>query len=118
MLALVLACVGLYGLLSFEVTRQTREIGIRMALGSRRSDLVWLVVSHGMALVLLGTAAGIAAALALGRLLTSLLYGVKPSDPASLIGSAVLLVTVALTGAFIPARRTTRVDPMVALRCE
>jgi predicted permease len=118
MLALVLACVGLYGLLSFEVARRTREIGIRMALGSRRSNLVWLVVSHGMVLALLGTVTGIAAALALGQLLTKLLYGVKPSDPVSLIASAVLLIAVALAGAFIPARRATRVDPMVALRCE
>ena len=97
-LALVIACVGLYGLLSFEVVRRTREIGIRMALGSRRSNLAWLVVSHGMALVLLGTVTGIAGALALGRVLTGLLYGVKPSDPASLIASAVLLIAVALAG--------------------
>lgn len=117
-LALVIACVGLYGLLSFEVVRRTREIGIRMALGSRRSNLAWLVVSHGMALVLLGTVTGIAGALALGRVLTGLLYGVKPSDPTSLIASAVLLIAVALAGAFMPARRATRVDPMVALRCE
>ena len=115
-LALVLACVGLYGLLSFEVARQTREIGIRMALGSRRADLVWRVVSHGLGLVVVGAVVGIASSLALGRLLTSLLYGVKPADPLSLIVSAVLLVASALAGAFMPARRATRVDPMVALR--
>jgi ABC-type antimicrobial peptide transport system permease subunit len=89
-----------------------------MALGSRRSNLILLVVSHGMVLVLLGTVTGIAAALALGRVLTRLLYGVKPSDPGSLIASMVLLIAVALAGAFMPARRATRIDPMVALRCE
>ncbi|MGH9524955.1 MAG: ABC transporter permease [Terriglobales bacterium] len=117
-LALLLACVGLYGLLSYEVSRQTREIGIRMALGSRASNLLWLVVSRGMALVLAGMAAGIAASLVLGRLMTSLLYGVEPADPASLIAAALLLSAVALAGAFVPARRATRIDPMVALRYE
>ena len=117
-LALLLACVGLYGLLSFEVARRTREIGIRVALGARQANLLWLVVSQGIVLVLLGTATGIAAALALGQMLSKLLYGVNPGDPASLIASAVLLIIVGLAGAFVPARRATRVDPMVALRCE
>src|SRR5205807_3458669 len=104
-LALVLACIGLYGLLSYEVTRRTREIGIRMALGARRPDLIRLVVWQGVALALAGTAAGVAAALAIGRLLTKLLFGVKPSDPVTLVGVVVLLVAVALIAAFVPARR-------------
>ena len=116
--ALLLACIGLYGLLSYEVTRRTREIGIRMALGARRADLIRLIVWQGVALALAGSVAGVAAALAISRLLTKLLYGVKPSDPVTLIAVMLLLVTVALVAAFLPARRATMVDPMVALRCE
>jgi ABC-type antimicrobial peptide transport system permease subunit len=118
LLALLLSCVGLYGLLSYEVTRRTREIGIRMALGARRSDLIRLVVWQGVALALAGTAAGVAAALGIGRLLTKLLFGVKPSDPVTLAAVVVLLIAVALIAAFVPARRATTVDPMIALRYE
>ena len=117
-LALVLACVGLYGLLSYEVSRRTREIGIRMALGARRLSLIRLIVWQGAALALVGTAAGVAAALGIGKLLTKLLYGVKPSDPVTLVVVTVLLLVVALAAAFTPARRATTVDPMVALRYE
>jgi ABC-type antimicrobial peptide transport system permease subunit len=117
-LALVLACVGLYGLLSYEVTRRTREIGIRMALGARRADLIRMVVWQGIALALVGTAVGLGAALAIGRLLKSMLYGVKPSDPVTLLGVTVLLAAVALFAAFVPARRATTVDPVIALRYE
>ena len=116
--ALLLACIGLYGLLSYEVTRRTREIGIRMALGARRADLIRLVVWQGVGLALAGTVLGLAAALALGRLLTKLLFGVKPSDPATLLAVMLLLVAIALLAAFLPARRATRVDPIIALRCE
>jgi predicted permease len=116
--ALLLACIGLYGLLSYEVTRRTREIGIRMALGARRADLIGLVVWQGVALAVGGTAVGLAAALGIGRLLTKLLYGVKPSDPVTLLAVMLLLVAVALVAAFVPARRATMVDPMIALRCE
>jgi predicted permease len=117
-LALVLACVGLYGLLSYEVTRGTREIGIRMALGAQRYDLIRLVVWRGIVLALVGTAAGIAAAIVLGRLLTTMLYGVKPSDPVTLVVVTLLLIVVALIAALVPARRATTVDPIVALRQE
>jgi predicted permease len=117
-LALVLACVGLYGLLSNEVTRWTREIGIRMALGARRADLVRLVVWQGIALALVGTIVGIAAAIGVGRFLTSLLYEVKPADPVTLVSVTALLIFVALLAAFVPARRATTVDPMIALRYE
>lgn len=116
--ALLLACIGLYGLLSYEVTRRTREIGIRMALGARRGNLIRLVVVQGIAVALIGAAVGVAAALAVSRLLTKLLFGVKPGDPATLVAVMLLLVTVALLAAFLPARRATKVDPMIALRCE
>jgi len=114
----LLACIGLYGLLSYEVTRRTREIGIRMALGARRTDLIRLVVWQGVGLALAGTALGLGAGLAIVRLLTKLLFGVKPTDPVTLFAVILLLVTVALFAAFLPARRATMVDPMIALRCE
>jgi len=118
LLALLLACIGLYGLLSFEVTRRTREIGIRMALGAQRADLIGMVVAQSIALVLAGSAIGVSAAILLGHLTTKLLYGVKPGDPVTLLSVALLLILVALAAASIPARRTTTVDPMIALRCE
>jgi predicted permease len=117
-LALLLACIGLYGLLSYEVTRRTREIGIRMALGAPPVDLVRMVVSQGIVLACIGTAVGIVAAIAIGHLLTKLLFGVKPRDPITLITVTALLVGVAFVAALIPARRATKVDPMVALRYE
>jgi predicted permease len=117
-LALLLACVGLYGLLSYEVTRRTCEIGIRMALGAQRADLVRLVVLRGFALALTGTAIGIAAAFGVGRLLSTLLFGVKAGDPITMVVVTLLLVVVAMLAAFVPARRATTVDPMIALRYE
>ena len=118
LLALVLACVGLYGLLSYEVSRRTREIGIRMALGAQESDVLRLVVKQGFALALVGAAVGIGAALGVTRYLTSMLYGVRPNDPLTIAIVAVLLWLVALAACYIPARRATRVDPLVALRYE
>ena len=118
LLALVLACVGLYGLLSYEVSRRTREIGIRMALGAQGRDVVHLVVKQGLMLALVGTAAGIAVALAVTRYLTSMLYGVHANDPITIAAVAALLCLVALAACYIPARRATRVDPLVALRYE
>jgi ABC-type antimicrobial peptide transport system permease subunit len=118
LLALLLACIGLYGLLSHETTRRTRELGIRMALGARRADIFRMVVSQGIALAAAGTALGLAVAVATGHLLGSFLYQVKPSDPVTLIAVTLLVTIVATVATFVPARRATLVDPNVALRCE
>jgi predicted permease len=118
LLALVLACIGLYGLLSYEVSRRTREIGIRMALGAQEGDVLRLVVKQGFALAVMGAAVGIGVALGVTRYLTSMLYGVHANDPVTIGAVAVLLGLVALAACYIPARRATRVDPMVALRYE
>jgi predicted permease len=118
LLALVLACIGLYGLLSYEVSRRTREIGIRMALGAQERDVLRLVVKQGLALAVVGAVVGIGVALGVTRYLTSMLYGVHANDPVTIGAVAVLLALVALAACYIPARRATRVDPMVALRYE
>jgi len=118
LLALVLACLGLYGLLSYEVSRRTREIGIRMAVGAQSHNVVRLVLTKAVVLIFAGAVAGIAAALGITRLLTSFLFGVKASDPITLASVIVLLTAVALAACYIPARRATKVDPLVALRYE
>jgi predicted permease len=117
-LALALACIGLYGLLSYEVTRRTREIGIRMALGAQRDQVLKLVVRQGIVLTTVGAILGAAAASGVTRYLASLLYGVRPVDPLTFGAVVMLLLIVALAACYIPARRATRVDPMVALRYE
>jgi len=117
-LALILACIGLYGLLSYEVSRRTREIGIRMALGAGQRDVLRMVVEEGLELTIAGAVFGVAAALAVTRYLGSILYGVHPGDPVTLIVAAAILMIVALAACWIPARRAARVDPMVALRYE
>ena len=104
--------------MAFLVSQRTREIGIRKALGAQTNDVLGLVIRQGMALVVVGLVVGLALALALTRLLAGQLYGVSATDPATFAAIALLLATVALVACWIPARRATKVDPMVALRCE
>jgi putative ABC transport system permease protein len=117
-LAVVLAAIGLYGVIAYSVTQRTREIGVRMALGARRADVLWLVLREGLLLAVFGTLLGLALALALTRFLNSLLFEVKTNDPVILVSLAFGLLLVSLLASYIPARKATKVDPMVALRYE
>ncbi len=116
--ALLLAGIGLYGVMVFGVTQRTREIGVRVALGAQRGDVLRLVMRHGMLLVGIGLAIGTAAALALGRIVAGLLYGVTPADPPTMLTVAVFLAAVAMVATYLPARRAARVDPIAALKTE
>jgi ABC-type antimicrobial peptide transport system permease subunit len=114
--ALLLAGLGIYGVISYLVSERTHEIGIRLALGAPRQSILRMVLRQGLRLALAGAAVGLACALMVSHLMAGLLYGVSPTDPLTFAGVAVLLIGVALLACYIPARRAIRVDPLVALR--
>jgi predicted permease len=118
MLALILAAVGIYGVISYSVAQRTREVGIRMALGAQTTDVLKLVVRDGLKLVVIGVVVGLVGAFMLSRLLTTLLFGVTPTDAITYVTVALGLIGVALAACYIPARRAAKVDPLVALRFE
>jgi ABC-type antimicrobial peptide transport system permease subunit len=117
-LALLLASVGLFGLMSYSVAQRTNEIGIRMALGAQYRDVLRLVMTESMVLVIVGVGLGLAAALAASRLVTSLLYGLAPTDLTTMLAAMAVLITVSTVAGYLPARRAARVDPLVALHYE
>jgi ABC-type antimicrobial peptide transport system permease subunit len=117
-LALVMACAGIYGVISYLAGQRTHEIGVRMALGAGRREVLGMILSEAARMALLGVAIGLVATLALTRLMTKLLFGISAHDPLTLVAVASLLTLVALAACYIPARRATKVDPMVALRYE
>src|SRR5262249_43320590 len=118
LLALLLAALGLYGLLAYNVAQRTRELGLRMALGAQQRDLLRMVVKNGLKLTAVGIAFGIAGGLALTRFLASLLFGVTPTDPSTFMAVGIVLFIAAFAASYVPALRATRVDPVVALRYE
>jgi len=117
-LALLLASMGLFGLMSYNVARRTNEIGIRMALGARREDVIAMVMRESMLLVAIGITIGVVAAIAAGRFVAALLYGLAPTDVVTMTAAGLLMVVVSALAGFVPARTASRVDPMIALRYE
>jgi len=118
LLALLLATVGIYGVLAYSVAQRTQEVGIRKALGASRASVLGLIVKQGMTLVGIGVCIGIVGALGLARLMASLLFGVKASDPLTFVAATLVLSAVAFVATYLPARRATAVDPVVMLRYE
>jgi len=118
LLAVFMACIGLYGIMSYTVVRRTREIGLRMALGARQSGVLWLVIREVLILAGAGIAVGIPLALASARLIEAFLYGLKPTDSVSIVLATTLMLGVAILSGYLPARRASRIDPMSALRYE
>jgi putative ABC transport system permease protein len=116
--ALTLAAVGIYGIVAYSVSQRTHEIGVRLALGAQRRDVLAMVVSEGMTMTAIGTVAGIGAALALTRVMSSLLFGIGAADPITFTAIPIALLLVALAACYLPARRATRVEPVTALRQE
>jgi ABC-type antimicrobial peptide transport system permease subunit len=116
--AVILACAGLYGLLAYTVSRQTSEIGVRLALGAERRAMLWMVLQQCLVLAAVGTAAGVASAFVMGRLAANLLYQVSSADPLAIAGAAASMLAVAVCAGLVPAWRASRVDPLIALRSE
>jgi ABC-type antimicrobial peptide transport system permease subunit len=118
LVAVFLSCIGIYGVMSYVVTRRTNEIGIRMALGAGRPNLLWMVLREILLLVSIGVVIGVPVTLAGDRLVSNMLFGLSPADPLTVVGATVLLLIVAAIAGYLPARRASRIDPMVALRYE
>lgn len=117
-LGLLLACIGLYGVMAYTVSGRTREIGVRMALGAQRTQVLGMVLREAMKLVLIGIVTGIPLALLVSRVFASMLFGLSPTDPVSMLVVVAVLATIATIAGLVPARRATKIDPMVALRYE
>jgi ABC-type antimicrobial peptide transport system permease subunit len=118
LLAVFLSCIGIYGVMSYVVTKRTNEIGIRMALGAQRTGVLWIVLREILMLAATGVAIGVPIALAADRLVSNMLFGLKPGDPITLVCATSVLLVVATIAGYLPARRASRVDPIVALRYE